>query len=162
MTDFLNIFGDIGEHPVEVELLLIASAPHGRLGLPANRQYWYVVSPGIVKTGDQVGGTGSASGQAYAQFAGELGMRNGHERAHLLVARLDEVDPAIALEGADDAVDAIARIAEDAPYTPSLQSFDKEVRCLHGCIRSSWNGQTTRFRPRCSVNCLQPRGAAAS
>jgi hypothetical protein len=38
-------------------------------------------------------------------------MGNRHERCHFLMARLDEIDRTIALERADDAVDAVSRVA---------------------------------------------------
>jgi len=92
MAYFLNIFGDVGEHAVEVELLLIAAAAHGRLGLAADRKHWHMVELRIVKTGDEVRRARAPGRQAHAKLAGELGMGDGHERGHFLVPRLDEID----------------------------------------------------------------------
>ena len=119
--DLLNIFGDVGEHSVEVELLLVACAADRRLGLPANRQHRHVVELGVVEAGDQVGGAGAARCEAHAELAGEFRVGDGHERAHFLVARLDEVDSAVTLKRSDDTVDAIARVAEDPRDAPGLQ-----------------------------------------
>ena len=92
---------------------------------------------GVVEAGDQVGGSRTAGCEADAELARELCMRHGHEGAHLLVARLDEVDLAIALDGADHAVDAVSGIAVDPFHAPRLEAFDEKVRCLHGFTRSS-------------------------
>ena len=83
---------------------------------------------------------GTAGCEADAELARELRMGHGHEGGHLLVPRLDEVDLAIALQGADHAVDAVAGIAVDPFHAPRLEAFDEEVRCLHGCTRSSGRG----------------------
>ena len=135
LRHLLHIFGDVGEHAVEVQLLLVAAPAHRRFGLPADREHRHVVELGVVKAGDKMGRAGAAGREAYAQLAGEFGIRDRHEGRHFLVARLDEVDVAVALERADDAVDAVAGIAEDPFDAPGLQSFDEEVRCLHGCAR---------------------------
>ena len=74
---------------------------------------------------------GPAGREADAELAGELGVGDRHERAHLLVARLDEVDPAVALERADDAIDAVARVTIDAPDAPGLEPVDEEIRGFH-------------------------------
>ena len=63
-ADLLHILGDVGEQPVEVQLLLIARAAHGRLRLAANRKHRHVVRPRIVKTGDEVRCAGTAGCEA--------------------------------------------------------------------------------------------------
>jgi hypothetical protein len=71
-------------------------------------------------------GTGRA--QADADLAGELRVRAGHERGLLLVPHLDEVDRvARAVDRGDDTVDAVARIAEDAPHAPGAQALDQKI-----------------------------------
>ena len=92
MADLLHIFGDVGEHPVEVELLLVARAADGRSGLAADGEHRHVVELGVVEPGDEVGRARAAGREAHAELAGELGVRHRHERRHLLVPRLDEVD----------------------------------------------------------------------
>ena len=42
---------------------------------------------------------------------------------------------AVALERADDAVDAVARIAENPLDAPRLEPVDEEIRGFHGCTR---------------------------
>jgi hypothetical protein len=57
-----------------------------------------------------------------------FGIGGGHECRHLFVARLDEIDLAAgAIERAEHAVDAIARVAEEVSYTPILQALDQEI-----------------------------------
>ena len=122
VRDLLNIFRDIREHAVEVQLLLVAAAAHRRFRLPADGEDRHMVEFGVVEAGDQVGGARTASCEADAQLARELCVGHGHEGAHLLVARLDEVDLAIALDGADHAVDAVSGIAVDSPDLLSVQA----------------------------------------
>jgi hypothetical protein len=74
---------------------------------------------------------GTAGSKADAELARELGVRHGHERAHLLVAGLDEIDPAVALKRSNDSVDAVARIAIDSGDAPILEALDEEVGCFH-------------------------------
>jgi hypothetical protein len=57
---------------------------------------------------------GTGRGQADADLAGELGVADGLQRAHLLVPRLDERRRVVGLaERGDDAVDAVAGVGED-------------------------------------------------
>lgn len=48
----------------------------------------------VVQARDQVGRSGAARGQAYSQFAGELGVCDRHEGGHFFVPDLDEFDVA--------------------------------------------------------------------
>src|SRR3569832_2169483 len=62
-------------------------------------------------------------------------MRARHERRHLLVPRLDELHlVAGALQGAQEAVDAVSGISVDPVNPPRLQAFHHEVtgRFAHG------------------------------
>ena len=119
--------GDVGEHAIEIQFLLIAGAAYGHLSLAADRQHRHMVELGVVQTGDHVGGAGPAGRKADAEFAGELGVRNGHEGRHLLVPCLDEFDFVGALQRAGYAVDAIAGIAVDARDAPDLEALDQCV-----------------------------------
>src|SRR5207249_4917777 len=69
--------------------------------------------------------------EADADLARELRVGAGHERGHLLVPDLDEVDPAVRLllprEGAHDAVDPVAGVSEDAPHPPLAEPREEEV-----------------------------------
>ena len=89
----------------------------------------------IIKTGDEVGRTRAAGRKTDAKLAGELGMGDRHEGAHLLVARLDEVNACVPLDGADDAVDPVSGVTEDPGDTPRLEAIDEEVGGVHGFTR---------------------------
>ena len=71
------------------------------------------------------------------------------KRRHLLVPRLDEVDVAVALERADHAVDAVARIAENPADAPGLEPVDEEIR-----VFMAGNAASRRCdAPRTVCNC---------
>ena len=54
MADFLDVGCDVGEHPVEVEFLLVARAAHRRFGLPANGEHRHMVEGSVVEPGQEV------------------------------------------------------------------------------------------------------------
>src|SRR4029079_16546815 len=115
----------------EVQLLLVTRPAHGGLRLATDRQQRHVVGLRVVEARQEVRRTRSTGREADADLASELGMGDGHERTHLLMARLDELDPAVALERTDDAVDAVSRVTEDAFDAPVFQAAHKEIRRLH-------------------------------
>jgi hypothetical protein len=83
---------------------------------------------GVVHPGEQVRRAGTGGRHADADLAGELGVGRGHERRHLLVADLDELErQVVALEGAEQAVDAVAGIAEDLLHPPLGQALPEKV-----------------------------------
>jgi hypothetical protein len=87
-----------------------------------------VVAFGVVKSGDEMRGARPAGRQADPQFAGEFGVGGSHERRHLFMPDLDEVDhPFGALQGAEDAIDAVAGVTENAAHAPFMKSMDEEV-----------------------------------
>jgi hypothetical protein len=58
-----------------------------------------------------------------------LGVPAGHEHRHLLVAHLDEIHGVPgARDGAYYAVNAVSRVAEDAPYPPVAKPLNEEIR----------------------------------
>jgi len=82
----------------------------------------------VVKAVQQMDRAGARRGHAHARFAGELRVSAGHERRHLFMPHLHEVDGvAGALERTHDSVDAVARIAVNALHSPLLQTFDKKI-----------------------------------
>lgn len=111
----------------------IAERNRGARLLASDGEHWHVVQACVVEAGQQVGGTRSGGGDAHPQLAGELGVRRGHEGGHLLVASLDELDllPGAA-QRAEYPVDAIPRIAIDAPYSPLVKALDNEITDCHG------------------------------
>jgi len=70
---------DVGKHAVQIEFLLVAGATDGRLADCKDRS---VVHLGVVQAGDQVGRSGTASGQAHSQFACKLSVCDSHEGGH--------------------------------------------------------------------------------
>ena len=123
--------GDVGEHAIEIQFLLIAGAAYGHLSLAADRQHRHMVELGVVQTGDHVGGAGPAGRKTNAEFAGELGVRNGHEGRHLLVPCLDEFDFVGALQRPGYAVDAIPGIAVDSTDAPGMKPLHNKIADFH-------------------------------
>src|SRR6185437_10916408 len=73
-------------------------------------------------------------GHAYTDLAGELGVRARHERAHLLVARADELRLAFgAAQRSHQSVDAVAGISVDAVHAPLAEALNDEIanQCRH-------------------------------
>src|SRR4051812_19421740 len=88
---------------------------------------------------------------ADADLAREPRVRTRHERGHLLVPHLHEVDLVFhALEGAEDAVDAVAGIAVDSFDAPLFEAVDEEVArrfCHSFTPRSTQSSREVRSPP---------------
>ncbi len=69
--------------------------PNARL-LTDDRHDRLVVELGVIQAVEQVDRAGAGGRQADPDLAGELGVRAGHERGHLLMADLDELRAVIA------------------------------------------------------------------
>ena len=103
--------------------------------LAGDRQHRHVVEPRVVEAGQRWEAPGPEVAMQTPELAGELGIGGGHERGHFLVPRLDELDLALgAVERAEDAVDAVAGIAEDHAHAPCVQPLNEKVadRLCHG------------------------------
>ena len=73
---------------------------------------------------------GAGGGDADAQPPGEFGIPARRKRGRLLVPHLDEAEfLLIGAERLKEAVDAVARVAEDDLDAPVDQSFDEQIRC---------------------------------
>src|SRR5947209_3107726 len=126
---------DVLEERLQVDLLLVAPAERRPRLLADEREHGLVVELRVVQAVQEVDRAGARRREADADLAGPLGVRAGHERGHLLMAHLDELDlVGELLEGADDRVDPVARIAVDATHTVVVQSFEQELggRLAHG------------------------------
>src|SRR5437588_780183 len=107
----------------------------------------------VVEAIQQVDGTGPRGGQAHAEITGEFGVAARHKGGHLLVPNLDEIElVASAVEGADEAVDAVTGISKDALYPPGGKPFPEEIAY---CI-----GHAITFMPPLLPNRLQFRVAS--
>ena len=110
---------DVLEQRVKVDLLLIAPADCRSGGLADDRDDRLVIHLGVVEAVEKMDGAGARGGEADTDFASELRMTTRHEGAHLLVARLDELDAIPrAFERAHEAIDPVSGIAVDAPHAP--------------------------------------------
>ena len=88
----------------------------------------------IVKAIEQMDRTRPGGGETNSDFAGELGVRAGHERRHLFVAHLNVVDRvAGAINRADDPIDPVTRVAVDALQSPFGDQFHQKIarRLIH-------------------------------
>lgn len=73
-------------------------------------------------------GAGAGSRNTDPETAREFGLARGHEGSHLLVSRLDEPDLAVsAVERAEDAVNAVAGIAEEMMHALLMQTLHNEI-----------------------------------
>ena len=91
----------------------------------------------VVEAVQQVDRARPRGGEADADLARPLRVRARHERGHLLVPGLDELDPVTeAFERADDRVDPVARVAIDPAYPVLVQALEEEFRggLSHGVL----------------------------
>ena len=142
----LNVLGgDVLEQRDEVDFLLVAAAERGAGLLADDREDGRVVELCVVQAVEEMDRARPGGGEADTDLAGELGVSARHQRSHLLVAHLDQLGVAVcAVEGADDRVDAVAWIAEDAVNAPCAEPLEQEVRDELGQLRSPWGWSTVR------------------
>ena len=77
---------------MQIDFLLVVAADRRARLLPDDRDDRLVVQLRVVQAVQQMDRARPGRRQADADFAGELGVRAGHEGGHLLVADLDEVE----------------------------------------------------------------------
>ena len=115
----LHELGDVAEQQGRVDLLLEARAEGEPLLLPDDRHHRLVVELRVVQAVEQVDGAATGGGHAAADLAGELRVATRHERAHLLVARLDQLRvPVSPVQRAQEAVDPVARVCRRCGRSP--------------------------------------------
>jgi hypothetical protein len=133
--DLMHILvGDILEEGNEVNLLLVIPAQCRTPLLAHNRHHRLVVELGIVKAIEEVDCTGARGGKTNPEVAGELSMATGHKRGHLLVAHLDELQPALGPpDGAHNAIDTVAGVSINPRNTPLQQPLYEKItdRTVH-------------------------------
>ena len=87
-----------------------------------------MVELGVVEAVQEMDRPWAGGSDAAADLVRELGVPAGHERGHLLVARLDELGVIIcAVERAEEAVDPVPRVAVDAVDPPLAQALQNEI-----------------------------------
>ena len=123
---------DVLVERLQVDLLLVVRAERRALLLADDREHRHVVELRVVEAVQQVHGARAGRRHADADLvgAGELRVAARHERGHLLVARLDELGPALllrAVERAEEGVDPVARVAVDALDPPLAQALQDVV-----------------------------------
>ncbi len=136
----LNKVRHVGKDAIKIQFLLIAGGAGGGFRLAGDRQHRRMVKFGIIQAGQQMGGAGAAGREADAQLAGEFGMARRHKRRHLFMAHLNKFDARAlfigALDGPQDAVNAVAGVAVNAGYAPRFQALHEKIAGLH-CHRLS-------------------------
>ncbi len=132
--DGLHVAGDVGEHALEVRLLLGERPDRCQALLPDDRDDRLVVHLRVVQAVEQVERAGARGRDADPDLAGELRVRGRHQRGDLLVRRADVLELAFAAVGLAERpverADPVARVAEDARDAPCLDAVDDEV--AHG------------------------------
>jgi len=129
--------GDVLEQAQQVDLLLVITAHRAARGLPDDGHDRHVVELGVVQAVEQVDRTRPGGGQADSHLAGELGVADRLEGGHLLVPGLGEGRLVIGVpEGRDDAINAVARVAEHAFHPPLAQAGQQVVGdgLTHGAL----------------------------
>jgi hypothetical protein len=96
--------------------------------LPHDREHGLVVQLGVVEAIQKVHRTRARRGHAHPDFASELRVRAGHERAHFLVPGAHQFDLiANAIERPHQPVDAVAGVGVHPPHPPLVQSVEQKV-----------------------------------
>src|SRR5690606_16240384 len=94
-----------------------------------NRQYRLAVELRVVEAVQKMDAARPRSGQAAAELAGVLRVAAGHKRRRLFVPHLNETYFVLLLaQRFHDAVDAVARDAEDHFHAPVANGVDEYVR----------------------------------
>jgi hypothetical protein len=119
---------DVLEQAQQIDFLLVVAAHGAAGGLTDDRHDRHVVELGVVQAVKQMDRAGPAGGQADSRLTRELGVPDGLERGHFLVPGLDELRAVVgSAERGDDAVDAVAGVAEQMLDVPLAQAFQQVV-----------------------------------
>jgi hypothetical protein len=150
--DLRELRRDVLDQRQQVDLLLVLAAQHALLLLAHQRDHRDAVELRVVEAGEQVHRAGTLGGEADADAAGVLRVRDGHERRRLLVPCLHELRPAGPAQRAQNRVDAVAGVAEDPRHPPRGQPLHDQVRhepCSHdGPLPRGRAGNPLRRRGR--------------
>src|SRR5437764_3301430 len=86
-----------------------------------------MVELAVVEAVQQMDRAGAGGGHAHAHVAGELGVRGRGEGRYLLVAHLDELRFLDLVEGAEQAVYPVTRVAVDLAHAPFVEAAQDEL-----------------------------------
>ncbi|MNS58765.1 hypothetical protein D3C72_916940 [compost metagenome] len=115
------------EQADQVYLLLIVAAQRAARLLAHDGHDGLMVQLGVVQPVKQVDGARPGRGQAHADLPREFGVGAGHEGRAFFVACLDEFQFLVFPKRADQAVDAIAGIAEHTLHAPFAQAGKNKI-----------------------------------
>ena len=120
---------EVREQVVGVEVLEVVGADQVVVCHPADREQRRAVHTRVEQAVGQVDRAGTGGGEADAELAGELRVAHGRHRTDLFVAHVDVADPVVArAERLHEAVDPVARKAEDGVHAPLAEPLDEQVR----------------------------------
>ena len=123
------VAGDILVQRHQIDFLLVVAAERQAVLLPDDRQHRLMVGLRVVKAVQQMDRARPGGREADPEFAGEFGVRAGHERGQLLMPRLDELDLVAGPgERPDQAVDAVAGVAENPLAHPIPTAVSRRNR----------------------------------
>ena len=117
----------------EFDLLEGLAVPIGRLDLPDDRDQRRRVLIGGVEGDRHVGRADAARGHAEGRLPGQLADRLGGEGRALLVARRDQLDLIVIVEGIEDREKTLARHRERLLDPLAFQLRDHRARPGHPC-----------------------------
>ena len=86
------LMADVLEQDGQVDFLLVVAAQPGARLLADDRHDRLMIELGVVQTVEQMDRARARGRQAHPDLTGEFGVRAGHERRHLLVAGLHELE----------------------------------------------------------------------
>jgi hypothetical protein len=156
--------GDVLVEDLQVDLLLEVGAQRQPRLLADDGHDRLVVELGVVEAVEQVDRARAGRRHAHADLAGELRVRAGGEGGDLLVADLGELELRNLVEGAEQAVDAVARITVDALDAPLGEAVEDERSdgLRHGVLASrSMEGQSSRATAVATTAAAAPRPASS-
>jgi len=99
-----------------------------------------VVELRVIQPVEQVDGAPTRGRQAAADLAGELGVRGGHERAHLLVPGLDQLRVTLGtIQRTQHGQDAVPGVTVNPVNTPLAEPVEDEISSLRHVTASTVN-----------------------
>jgi hypothetical protein len=127
--NLLVVKRDVFEERQQVDFLLIPRTDQVVVGLPRDRQDGRAVHLRVVQSVEKVDGAWSGCRQANAELACVFRVAACHERRRFFMSYLDERHALLTRPQCfHDAVDAVARQAEDNADAPIDQAFHQHIR----------------------------------